>query len=165
MPAIGGRQIATYTLRDATGESTSHAVNFQEITVLSLPDILSWLGAYEAAMNAITLGTVASRSWGEKTVVSNAIPSDPAAQREMKLLVQYRSTTSQQPYTLTIGTIDPDVLVFLPGGGDAVAFTAENGASPEIIAWVNAFQTLAVPADDETDNVVVTGMRLVGRNS
>lgn len=165
MPAIGGRQISSWTLRDATAEPTTHNVFFDEITAVSLPGLLTALGNYQTALVGITIGQLAKHSWGEDTIDSNATPSDPAAQRESKLLVQYQGATTEKPYTLTIGTIDPDVLVFLPGGGDAVAFTAANGASAEIQAWVTAFEALASAPDDEAENVVVTGMRYVGRNS
>lgn len=165
MPAIGGRQIATYSMRDATGEITSHNVFFDEITVVSLPGLLTNLGAYQTALQAITLGVLAKHRWGEDVIDSNAVPTTPSAQREMKLLVQYQGVTTQKPYTLTIGTIDPSVLVFLPGGGDAVAFDAANGASQEIQDWVTAFEALASAPDNEAENVVVTGMRFVGRNS
>lgn len=165
MPAIGGRQVWTNTLRDATGEPTTHTVYFDEITAVSLPGLLTLLGNYNTALLGITLGVLARNFWGEQNIVSNSVPTNPAAQRESKLLVQYQGATTEKPYTLTIGTIDPDVLVFLPGAGDAVAFDAANGASTEIQAWVTAFEALASAPDDEAENVVVTGMRFVGRNS
>jgi len=165
MPAIGGRQINTLTFRDATGETSTVSAYFDEITAVSLPGLLTQLGAFANATIAVTLGVLAKNRWGEDSVVSNAVPTDPAAQREMKLLVQYQGATTQKPYTLTIPTIDPSVLVFLPGAGDAVAFDAANGASTEIQAWVTAFEALASAPDNEAENVVVTGMRFVGRNS
>lgn len=165
MPAIGGRQKFDINYRDSTGETSTTSVFFDEITAVSLPGLLTDLGAYATATDNITLGTRARESWGEQTVVSNAVPSNPAAQREMKLLVQYQGAVTQKPYTLTIPTIDPAVLVFLPGAGDAVAFDAANGASAAIQAWVAAFETLASAPDDEAESVVVTGMRFVGRNS
>lgn len=165
MPAIGGRQINTLTLRDSTGESGSVSVYFDEITAVSLPGLLTQLGNFANATVGITLGVLAKNRWGEDSVVSNAVPTDPTAQREMKLLVQYQGATTEKPYTLTVPTVDPSVLVFLPGAGDAVAFDAANGASAEIQAWVTAFEALASAPDDEAENVVVTGMRFVGRNS
>ena len=47
----------------------------------------------------------------------------------------------------------------------AVAFDAANGASAAIQAWVTAFEALASAPDDEAENVVVTGMCYVGRNT
>lgn len=165
MPALGGYQKYDVTLRDATGEVTTHTIFFDEITAVSLPGLLTALGNYNTALIGITLGVLAKDRWGEETIVSNVTPTDPAAQRENKLLVQYRGVTTEKPYTLTIGTIDFSTLVFLPGAGDAVAFTAANGASAAIIAWVTAFEALASAPDDEAENVEVVGMRYVGRNS
>jgi len=165
MPALGGRQKYDVTLRDVTGEATTHTVFFDEITAISLPGLLTLFGNYNTALIGITNGVLAKDRWGEETIVSNATPSDNSAQRESKLLVQYRGATTEKPYTLTIGTIDFDKLVFLPGAGDAVAFEAANGASAEIQAWVTAFEALASAPDDEAENVVVTGMRYVGRNT
>lgn len=165
MPAIGGRQKYNVTLRDVTGEPTTHTVYFDEITVASLPGLLTALGNYNTALLGITNGVLAKDMWGEETIVSNALPTDKSAQRESKLLVQYQGVTTEKPYILTIGTVDFSKLVFLPGAGDAVAFDAANGASTEIQNWVTAFEALASAPDDEAENVVVTGMRYVGRNS
>ena len=165
MPALGGTQQFNLSYRDATGEIGSMKVYFDEITVLSLPGLLTNLGDFSSATDAITLGVRAKESWGEVTVVSNDVPTNPAAQREAKLLVQYQGVTTEKPYTLTIPSIDFSVLVFLPGGGDAVAYTSANGASAAIIAWVEAFEALASAPDNESENVVVTGMRFVGRNA
>lgn len=164
MPAIGGTQGVTETLRDDSGEITSHHVYTGEITAVSLPGLLTQIGAYRTAVEGITLGIVAKESWGEDTVVSNATPTNGAA-REYKLLVQYQGATTEKPYTLTIGTVDPSVIVRLPGGGDAVAFEAANGASAAIQAWVTAFEAMAKAPDDEAESVVVVGMRTVGRNT
>lgn len=165
MPALGGRQPTNWTQRDATGEMTTHTVYVNEITAVSLPGLLTDLGAYQTALLGISNGVLAKTSWGEETVVSNAVPSNPNVQREAKLLVNYQGATTEKPYTLTIGCVDFAVLVFLPGAGDAVAFKAANGASAAIQAWVTAFETLASAPDDEAEAVVVTGMRFVGRSS
>lgn len=165
MPAIGSKQPTTWTQRDVSGESTTHTVYADEITAVSLPGLLTNLGTYQTALLGITNGVLSKTSWGEETVVSNAKPTNPSVHREAKLLVQYQGVTTQKPYTLTIGCVDFTVLVFLPGGGDAVAFEAANGASAAIQAWVAAFETLGSAPDDEAEGVVVVGMRFVGRNS
>lgn len=166
MPALGSVHKSVISYRDATGEVGRLELYNDAITAVSLPGFLTDFGAFQTATDAITLGVRYQQQWiGDLTTVSNAIPSDKAAQREMKLLVNYQGATTEKPYTLTIPTIDPDVLVFLPGAGDAVAFTSANGASAAIIAWVDAFETLASAPDDPAEGVVVTGMRFVGRNS
>jgi hypothetical protein len=140
-------------------------VYVDEITAISLPGLLTELNNYRTAVDAITLGQMAKTSWGEETIVSNANATDNGAQRENKLLVQYRGVTTEKPYQLTIGTIDPAALHFLPGAGDAVAFKLADGATAPMIAWVTAFEAMASTPDNEAENVVVVGMRYVGRNS
>lgn len=165
MPALGGRQPTDWTQRDATGEPTTHTVYVNEITAVSLPGLLTQLGTYQTALLGVSNGVLAKTSWGEETIVSNLVPTNPNVQREAKLLVQYMDDVTEKPYTLSIGCVDFSVLVFLPGAGDAVAFKAANGASAAIQAWVTAFEAMAAAPDDETHSVTVTGMRFVGRSS
>lgn len=164
MPALGGYQKYDVTLNDATNEKTTHTIYFDEITAVSLPGLLTQLGNYNTALLGITNGVLFKDRWGEETIVSNAIPTDPSAQRENKLLVQYRGVTTEKLYTLTIGTVDFAALHFMPGAGDAVAFRDEDGATAAMQAWVTAFEALASAPDDEAENVEVVGMRYVGRN-
>jgi hypothetical protein len=164
MPKLGGRQKYTVTLRDVSGEPTTHIVYFDEITSVSLPGLLDQLGDYNTALLGITNGVLAKDSWGEETIVSNANPTDQTAHRENKLLVQYQGVTTEKPYFLTIGTVDFSVLNISAITGDNVPFSGPT-ASPQIVAWVTAFEALASAPDDETENVEVIGMRYVGRNS
>lgn len=166
MPALGTVHKSRIVYRDSTGETSAMEIYNDAITAVSIAGFLTQFGALQTATDAITLGERFQQAWiGDLTTVSNAVPANQAAQREAKLLVQYQGTTSEKPYTLTIPTIDFATLVFLPGGGDAVAFTDANGASAGIQAWVTAFEAIASAPDDPAENVVVTGMRFVGRNS
>lgn len=164
MAPIGGTQQYVVTLRDVSGEVTTHTIYFDEITVVSLPGLLTNLGAYNTALLGITNGVLAKDAWGEHTVVSNALPSDKTAHRENKLLVQYQDDVTEEQFTLTIGTVDFSVLNYVPGGGDAVLF-AGDGASTAIKNWVTAFEELASSPRNEANGVTVVGMRYVGRNS
>lgn len=165
MPELGGKQAVTFTLTDATNEKSTVTMYANEITAISLPGLLTDIQDMRAAIAGITLGVIQRETWGEQTILSNAVPTDNAAQRENKLLVQYQGVTTEKPYTLTIPTIDFDVLVFLPGAGDAVAFEAANGASAAIQEFVAQFEAHWKAPDDEAEAVVVTGMRYVGRNT
>jgi hypothetical protein len=165
MPAIGSVHKSILTYGDATQESSNLTVYNGAITAVSIGGFLTALAALETASDAITLGTRRKSAWvGDDTVVTNAWPSDPAAQRESKLLVQYQDDTTEKPYTLTVPTVDFSVLVFVPNGGDAVLFSGDD-ASDEIKAWVTAFEAIGRAPDDDTHTVTVTGMRYVGRNT
>lgn len=165
MPAIGSVHKSILTYGDATRETSSLTVFNGDITAVSIGGFLTNLSALESATDGITLGTRRKSSWvGDDTTVTNSWPSDPAAQRESKLLVQYMDDTTEKPYTLTIPTVDFSKLVFVPLGGDAVLFSGAD-ATTEIKAWVTAFEAIGRAPDDDTHTVTVTGMRYVGRNT
>ena len=96
--------------------------------------------------------------------VRAAFPTERAAQRESKLLVYYRDTVNQKPYTITIPTIDFQKLNFVPLAGDAVQFSGA-AANSDIVAWVTSFESIARAPDNDQHAVEVTGMRYVGRNT
>lgn len=165
MPPLGSVHKSKLTYGDATHETSSVEIYNDAITALSIAGYLTQLTAFTNATDAIVLGVRRQNSWtGDLTVVSNSWPTDPAAQREAKLLVDYQDTTTEEAFTLTIPTIDFSKLVFVPGGGDNVLFAGED-ANEDIVAWVTAFEALASPPRDPSHNVEVIGMRFVGRNS
>lgn len=166
MPEIGNLHVASIGYRDATDEVGDFEVFVGAITAVSIAGFLTDFGNLQTATDNITLGVRARQSWiGDRTTVSNAIPTNKAAQRECKLRVKYQGNTTEKPFTVSIPTVEFDKLVFLPGGKDAVAFKAANGAHADIIAWVTAFQTIARSPDDELENVTVIGMRFIGANT
>jgi len=165
MPPIGSVHKSSITYGDATEETSTMELFNGPITALTIAGFLTAFGNLQTATDAITLGTRRKQSWtGDLTTVSNDWPTDPAAQREAKLRVTYQDTTTEEEFTLTVPTIDFSVLVFVPGGGDAVVF-AGAGASTEITEWVTAFEALAKSPRNSANAVEVTGMRFVGVNS
>lgn len=165
MPKIGSVHKSSIQYGDATQETSDFTVFNQPITALTIGDFLTGLGNLEDATDAITLGTHRQTKWiGDLTTLSNAWPTDKAAQRESKLLVDYWDNTTEKMYQLTIPTIDFSKLNFVPNGGDAVIF-AGSGANADIVAWVAAFESFGRSPDDDTHHVTVKGMRYVGRNT
>lgn len=165
MPKIGSVHKSALQYGDATHETSDLTVFNQPITALTIGDFLTGLGNLEDATDAITLGVRRQTKWiGDITTVTNAWPTNPAAQRESKLLVDYWDNTTEKMYQLTIPTIDFSKLVFVPLGGDAVLFSGAD-ASAEIKAWVTAFESFGRAPDDDTHHVTVKGMRYVGRNT
>jgi len=165
MPAIGSVHKTVLSYGDATEESSSLTVFNGAVTAVSIGGYLTNVSDLQAKTDAITLGVRRKNTLiMDDTTVSNDWPTDPAAQRESKLLVNYRDTTTQKPYTLTIPTIDFSKLVFVPLAGDAVLFSGAD-ANADIVAWVTSFETIARAPDNDTHTVEVTGMRYVGRNT
>jgi hypothetical protein len=164
MPALGTKGFSEIQFRDATGEATTTSIRTVTLAAGNFAAEATLAATFYAATAAIVLGTVAQTVAGNREVISNGTPTNPAAQRESKLLVNYWDVTTQKRYQITIGTINFDMLVFLPGAGDAVAFTTANGAPSEITNWVTAFEGVA-KAPDTGNAVAVTSMKYVGRNT
>lgn len=164
MPAIGQKGFAEISMRDATAEVTTARIRIAQLTAANLAAQLVAQSAFDAAVAAIVLGVVSKETMGNAQIISNAEASDPSAQRESKLLVSYWDATTEQIYSITIGTIDYSLLVFMPGAGDAVAFTTAQGAPTAITDFVTAFEAFAL-APDTGNAVAVIGMRFVGRST
>lgn len=165
MPPLGSSHKSRIVYGDVTEETSAVEIYNGAITAVSIGGFLTQFGTFQTATDAITLGTRRQQAWiGDLTIVSNAWPTDKAAQRESKLLVDYRDTVTEEVFQLTIPTIDFDVLNFVPGGGDAVLF-AGAGASAAIIAWVTAFEAMARTPRSDANAVEVVAMRYVGRNT
>lgn len=165
MPALGSVHKSRILLGDVSHESSAVEVFNGAVTAVSIGGYLTNLTALQNALAGLTIGTLRQRSWiGDLTTVSNAWPTDPAAHRENKLLIEYQGNTTQKPFTLTIPTIDFTKLNFIPMGGDNVYFSGAN-ASAEIKAFVTAFETIGRSPDDDQENVTVIGARYVGRNT
>lgn len=164
MPPIGTKAHADVMLRDATGEPTTSSIRVVTLTAGNLAATQTLMAAYFGALAAIVLGVVAKTEYGNAEVISNAEASNPAAQRESKLLFTYWDVTTQKTYVVSYGTIDFSFLHFLPGAGDAVAFKTADGAPSEITDFVTAFEAVA-KAPDTGNAVAIIGARFVGRNS
>ena len=156
---------STLTYKDATGESSTMKVYNDAITALSIGGFLAQLGALKTATDAITLGNRTRSSWvGDYDTISDDPATDNYAQRENKLLVSYKDTTTNEVYQLTIPTIDLALLTFIPGAKDAVQF-AGAGVNAAVTDWVTAFEAFASPPENPGNGVEVVAMRFVGRNT
>lgn len=165
MPPLGSVHKSRIVYGDATQETSALEIYNGAITSFSIAGFLTDFGTLQTATDGITLGVRRQQSWiGDLTTVSNGWPTDQAAQREAKLLVDYWDTTSEEVFQLTVPTVDFSVLNFVSGGGDAVIF-AGAGASAEIVAWVTAFEAIARTPRNDAATVEVIGMRFVGRST
>lgn len=161
MPALGGRQPFTVVYRDYSGETKSVRLYTGEITAVSLPGLLTQLGAFTTALDAVTLGVRAKQQWGEETVVSNDRAASKVAQVESELLVRCQGETSQAPFSFRIPTVDYDAFNYAdPPAGDQVIISGD-GASAATTALVAAIEDAFKMPDDETEGIVVVGMEVV----
>ncbi len=144
--------------RDFSNELSTTKVNVPAITVGTISALLTQMAAYEVALDNITLG-VASQSVVtlDRTVLSAARPTNVFAQRELKWLVHYHSNTLGHKFTCEIPTADPTGRLIT--GTDFMDLTETAAA-----AWKTVFEALVVAPDDDTDQVTIDFVELVGRN-
>lgn len=161
MPQLGGRNVATWSYRDHSGETKSIRLYTGEITAVSLAGLLTALGNIQTALDAVTLGVRAKQTWGEETVVSNAKAATADAQIETELLVRARGATTQAPFSFRIPTVDYTKFAFAePPAGDQVIISGA-GATAETTALITALEAACKMPDDETEAIEVVGMEVV----
>lgn len=161
MPALGGRQPFVVSYRDYSGETKTIRLYTNEITAVSLPGLLTELGAMEAALDAVTLGVRAKQSWGEETIVSNQRAADKDAQVETELLVRCIGSTTERPFSFRIPTVDYTKFNYAdPPAGDQVIISV-SGRTDETGDLISAIETTFKMPDDETEGLQVVGMEVV----
>lgn len=148
----------TISVRDSSAELSRTAVNFGAVTAVSIAGLLTQWGTLKTAIDGIILGVIASESLVmDATVLSNAMPADENAHRELKWLVTYQGDTSLKKFRLEIPT--PDATLRVPGSDDVLL------TQPAIAAFVAAFEDVARSPDNDTETVTVLSIKMVGRNN
>lgn len=161
MAGLGGRQPYTVVYRDYSGETKSIRLYTNEITAVSLPGLLTELGDFATALDAVTLGVRAKQQWGEETIVSNQKAADKTAQVETEMLVRCIGATTERPFSFRIPTVDYDAFNYAdPPAGDQVIISGA-GATAATTALITAIETTFKMPDDETEALTVVGMEVV----
>jgi hypothetical protein len=146
-----------FELIDFSEARASTRFHFGAITPVSLPGFLVQFGALRTALGDVVLGTIAREQWlGDKAILSNIPPSNPAAHRELAWLVRLEDLVGGGYYTLTIPTADPALCI---PGTDNADFT-----DTAIAAFITALEDIYVPPDNPAGEVVVIDMILIGRD-
>lgn len=161
-----------FSLLDYSREKASFSLATGEVTAISLPDLLTEVGALRTAIEGITLGVVSDESLSVfNTNLSNTPPASPLAQIESAWLVTYEDNLPffDDPvnaipnegfgrlFTLTIPTAEIATAGRLAPNSDEAVLT-ETG----IAAFITAFEETARSPYGGTVNVV--SIRHVGRN-
>lgn len=161
MPALGGSQRASRQYLDHSGERQSVTIPVGELTALTLAGFLTQLGAWNTALDAVTLGTPAKDEWSALNYLSNTRPASANAQIETRMLVTYMNATTEAPFSFIIPTVDYAAFNYAdPPAGDVVIIT-DPGWSAATEALIEAFEAVGKAPDNDTQNVVITGMRVV----
>lgn len=142
-----------FKIRDYSREVAGFSLATGEVTAVSLPDLLTEVGALRTAVDGITDGVISDESLSVfNTNLSNAAPTDLNSQREHVWIVTYEDNLAffDDPvnaipnegfgrlFTMTIPTADPDVVGRLQANSD-LANLAETGMA----AFVTAFEETA----------------------
>lgn len=162
MPALGGRQPYSISLLDYSAELKSIPGLFTgEITAITIAGLLTQLGTFKTALNAVVLGVIARERWGEETILSNTKATEKDAQVESELLVLCQGATSEAPHSFRIPTIDYTAFNYAdPPAGDSVIISGA-GASAATTALISAIEATFKMPNDETEALNVVGMKVV----
>lgn len=161
-----------FTLIDYSREKASFSIATGEVTAVSLPGLLTEVGALRTAVDGITLGNISDESLSVfNTNLSNTPAASRWAQVENSWLVTYEDSLAffDDPvnaipnegygrlFTVTIPTADVDVATRLQVNSDHA-----NLAEAGMAAFVTQFETTARSPYGGTVNVV--DIMYVGRN-
>jgi hypothetical protein len=145
------------SVRDYSDETSRTFVHFGAVTALNIAGVLAQIGDLRTAISHMILGNIAKDGWiGDRTIQSNAVPSNSAAQIELKGQFLYEGTTNHKRYRVEIPTFNPSKTI---PGSDMIDLT-----DSDVAAFVTAFEALAKTPDNDTEGVNVLEGRLVGRN-
>lgn len=156
---------AGYTLIDASNEKAVFSMNVGVVTGASLPGLLTNLGAFETAMDAVTLCNIYRKRLQvyDNPGTDPSIPSNQSAQRELRWLVHYHDSQAMfgaeannffgEKYTCEVPGADPSLLV---AGTDLMNVAAGAGAT-----FKTEFQDCFLAPSGGT--LVVDYIELVGR--
>jgi hypothetical protein len=109
----------SFSIRDRSDEKSAVTIPLVDITAISFAAAAAQIVAIEAAIAALTVGTIAQRTVTLESVKVNDVrPANPYAQREMGLRLFYQDSVTQERYHITVPC--PDLLLVSQPGTDDV---------------------------------------------
>lgn len=153
MPVTGQFNI---TYADYDGEKANAGVNVLALSAANYDAQETLRTAFVAAIEAMVLGELQKTEYGNRSLQSLDKAADPAAQRELKWLVQYHDATSLRRYSMEIPCADTDQL------DPEDRANAEIGDAGIVDAFITAFEAYVLSPVGNA--VEVDEITLVGRN-
>jgi hypothetical protein len=151
---------SSLTIADVGAETSTVSFAHGEITVGSIGGFLTDWGALKTAVEGVIIGVLKSESVKlDDTVLSQALPTNPFAQRELKLKVNYVGDSGGDPTYITIACPDLDALTLV---GRNEVLLADAGPMAALVAAME--QIMRYPGTD-TETITVTSASIVGRNT
>ena len=138
------------TIRDWEGSLGTVEINTGNVTALSLPTLLTQIGALRTAVDGLVIGVIADeRQTVFNTILSQALPTSEFAQRGNKWIVFYHDNTQffdpginaipnsgyLRPFHVMLPTADNSLLEL---NETVLDITVDPG-----LAFVTAFQAMA----------------------
>ena len=148
----------TVSIKDFSGETSKVSYHIPPPTSAGeIADMFTNLASFITAYEGVALGSVQGSSiLFQTTQTGNPLPTDPNAQREIKLLVLAADDVTGLPVKYEVPC--PDLtLLGLNAGSDVVDLTATNVAP--LVTWFNDHGY-----SNQQNTVTVQQMRVVGRN-
>jgi len=144
-------------VRDYSNELSSFGVTSVTANAGNLAAQQTLAAALVGAVDDLTIGVLAKQSMTLVIAEDAGIPTSPYAQREMKWLVSYQAVDTGKKFSIEIPA--PDITDNVVPNTDVADLTSDDWE-----AFVTAFVAFAKSPDNGTEDVIVLGARLVGRN-
>lgn len=163
--APGTRNPASISLRDAGNEIGTFTCIGADITAANRDAQAALFATLVAAVGALTLGNMTKTKYIHETTVATVQPTNGAA-REIKLLVQYQVSTGANTgarWNCTLPTLDTTLVSYV------ININARDVVDPtvgaELLAFIAAFEAFATDPANGTGEVIVVGLKVVGRSN
>lgn len=147
----------TFGIEDYSQETSSFALTSITVNAGNLAAQQTAAAALFGAIDDLTIGNLYKQ---QMTLVIQDTPApatNPYAQRELKWLVSYQGVDSGKIFQCEIAA--PDITDNVVTNTDVADLTSDDWA-----AFVTAFVSFVRSPDNGTENVIVLGARVVGRN-
>jgi hypothetical protein len=161
--APGTRAPATISIRDAGNEIGRFSCTGPDLAAASIASNEALWATLVAAIGALTLGAVTKQKYSNEVTQATTQPTDGAA-REIKLLVQYQVSTGANTgarWTCTVPCLDTTKVSYVINVNAKDVVDPTVGA--ELLAFIDAFEAFAVDPANGTGEVIIEGLKVVGR--
>jgi len=161
----GTRAKASISFRDAGNEIGRFSCTGPDLAAGTLAANEALWATLVAAAGALTLGAVTKQQYSNEVTQATTQPTNGAA-REIKLLIQYQVSTGANTgarWTCTLPTLDTTLVSYV------INVNAKDVVDPtvgtELLAFIAAFEAFAVDPVNGTGEVIVVGLKVVGRSN
>jgi len=163
--APGTRAKASISFRDAGNEIGRFSCTGPDLAAGTIAANEALWATLLAAAGALTLGAITKQQYSNEVTQATTQPTNGAA-REIKLLIQYQVSTGANTgarWTCTLPTLDTTLVSYV------INVNAKDVVDPtvgtELLAFIDAFEAFAVDPANGTGEVIVVGLKVVGRNN